>query len=184
MTSQPAWRTIAGLGRCAALALSACGGSPTPTATPSITPPPSPTATPSPTSTPDPCAGALLVEGVAQVHALMREFDDTSLLAQNTPIQSVTPLVSEMQRIRRAAEDQAVPACLADLQAYQLAHMNAVLETYLAFLSGSDADVINPLVERARGYHGQYTAELGRLLGWTPVPEAATATPEGTPASP
>jgi hypothetical protein len=155
-------------------------GRATATPTPTRTPPATPIIPPTLTSTPDPCAPANLPAQIASVHDLMREFDDGSLLAQNTPLQSLSPLVSDLQRIRREAEDQVVPACLTDLKEYQLAHMNVVLQTFLLFLStgqNAEAAEISALIEQARQLHGQYDAELSRLMGWTPMPTVTPGTP-------
>lgn len=144
----------------------------TPTASPMGTSSPSPTETrtAAPTNTPGPCDPLNIPSQVSPMHALMREFEDTSIVAQNTPIESVPPLVTDLQRIRRAAEDLETPSCLAALREHELAHMNTVIDTFLAFLSRQGPDVINPLITEARAYHESYMRELSALMGWTPVP--------------
>lgn len=137
--------------------------------------------TPLPTSTPDPCSPANIPAEVARVHVLMREFDDASLLAQNTLLQDVVPLVQDMQRIRRSAEDLVVPSCVADLKQYELAHMNTMIElftTALAFYNayGPNGDqntldqLTAPLLDHARVSLQQYADEYAQLMGLTPVP--------------
>jgi hypothetical protein len=157
------------------------------TATPTATRTLAPTIVvpPTPTSTPDPCAPANLPAQIIPVHDLMREFDDASILAQNTPLQYLSPQIADLQRIRRAAEDQPVPACLAELKGYQLAHMNVVVDTFLTFIQafssgGGGALDLTPQLEAAREQHRLYDAELSRLMGWTPVPTMTPATPEGS----
>jgi hypothetical protein len=61
----------------------------------------------------------------------MREFDDASLLASNTPLDQFNPTIANLQRIRRDAEDLRVPACLTTLKQYQLAHMNTVINSWV-----------------------------------------------------
>jgi len=139
-----------------------------------------PSPTPLPTLTPDPCSPSNLPAEIDTFHKLMRKFDDTYLLAQNTPIQSLSPLISEMQETRREVEDYVVPACMADLKKYILAHMNAVIETLMAFTSGEDADTINQGVALARSQHDAYIIELSRLMGWTLVPTPSTPQPDET----
>jgi hypothetical protein len=153
-----------------------------------------PTNTGAPTSTPDSCAPENIKVQVDRVHLLMREFDDTSLLVQTTLLQASTvPLVQDLQKIKRSAEDQVVPSCLEDLKEYELTYMNSMLElftTALAFLNayGPNGDqnaldsLTGPLVVQATYNLQQYANEYSRLLGLTPVPvntlpPNATATP-------
>lgn len=150
-----------------------------------------PTNTSPPTTTPDVCSPENIKVQVERVHLLMREFDDTSLLVQTTLLQASTvSLVQDLQKIKRTAEDQQVPACLNDLKEYELAFMNSMLETFtaaLAFLNayGPNGDqaaldaLIQPLVTQALVHLQQYGNEYARLLGLTPVP-VSTLSPEGT----
>jgi hypothetical protein len=112
----------------------------------------------------------------------MREFDDASLLAQNTPRELILTPIADLQRIRRAAEDQQIPVCLYDLKSYQLAHMNSVIDILIGFLKEVDAEAVNQAAAQARQLHDQYTLEMARLLGVTLVAPvlstpAATLTP-------
>src|ERR671912_613587 len=94
------------------------------------------------TSTPDPCAAENLAEAIRRVNDLQREFDDASQLASNLAREQLPDSISDLQRIRRAAEDHQAPACLATLKAHQLAHMNIVIDTMIAFLGGADTETL------------------------------------------
>jgi hypothetical protein len=115
----------------------------------------------------------------------MREFDDASVLASKQPRDEVDTSVADLQRIRREAEDEQIPACLTDLKEYQVDHMNSVINTLLAFIGGADNQTLEQGITMARQQHDQYTLELARLLGLTVVPAtvpvidatAETATP-------
>ena len=108
----------------------------------------------------------------------MREFDDYSTLASSTPNAQMMNLIPDMQRIRREAEDQEIPACLSTLKQIQLAHMNTVLQTLLAFVGQADANTINAGIAQARDLHTKYDVEIARLLGITlPPPPTAISTP-------
>jgi hypothetical protein len=140
------------------------------------------------TATPDLCAPENLPAEVAKVNKLMREFDDYSSLASNTPQSQLVILIPEMQRILRDAEDQAVPACLTNLKKMQLAHMNIVVQTLMAFMNSTDVNVVNAGIAQARQLHAQYDIEMASLLGTTlvappsPTPGAATPEANSTPA--
>lgn len=129
------------------------------------------------TSTPDPCAVENLSESIKEVNDLMREFDDMSKLATNISREKLPELISEMQRVRRAAEDQQVPACLSTLKVHQIAHMNTVIDTLIAFLGGAKAEELNAGIQRAGQEHDLYTLEIARLLG---IPQNTTVTPAVT----
>jgi len=128
------------------------------------------------TGTPDPCAPENIKAEVEKIHRWMREFDDASVLAANTPRERLNPEIAALQAIRRSAEDQAVPVCLRDLKAYQINHMNTVIDTLIAFVGGTaNQENMNQGIARARQLHDQYTLEMARLLGITVV--ANTPTP-------
>jgi hypothetical protein len=129
------------------------------------------------TWTPDPCLGSNLNASVKPINDLQREFNDASELSANLPREQLQPSITEMQRIRRAAEDQTVPDCLAVLKAHQLAHMNAVIDTLIAFVGGADTERLNQGMAQARTEYDQYTFEMARLLGVTLVPATETAPP-------
>jgi hypothetical protein len=130
-----------------------------------------------PTSTPDPCAVENLSESIKEVNDLMREFDDMSKLSTNISREKLPELISEMQRIRRAAEDQPVPHCLSTLKVHQIAHMNTVINTLIAFLGGAQVETLNAGIQRAGQEHDLYTLEIARLLG---IPQNTTVTPAVT----
>ncbi|NUQ85239.1 MAG: hypothetical protein HUU11_11045 [Anaerolineales bacterium] len=172
-----------------AILLSACGN--TPPATAILTPDTQyvvVTATPPPaTNTPDPCAPENIEAEVHKIHAYMREFDDASTLAGSVmqgvskgqmPMSELSNAIPNLQRIRRDAENQQTPACLANLKTFQISHMNAVLNSLNAFLAGNQ-EAFDRSVVAARDQHDRYALELARLLGITVEP-AAVVTPEQT----
>lgn len=160
-----------------AMFITACGGNNnTPTVEISTqVPTDSPTALPAFTNTPDPCAPENLEAEVQKVHKYMREFDDASALAASRPRDQLADSIAGLQKIRRDAEDQFTPTCLGNLKTYQISHMNSVINTLIAFMSGSDQQVVDQGIAQARGLHDQYTIELAKVLGLTMVPAATLA---------
>lgn len=152
--------------------VSACGGQP---AAPETESPTTPTIRPDE----DPCAPQNLPATVQPVNDLMREFEDASQLASNLPAQQLPEVISNLQRIRRGAEDVQIPACLAPLKTHQLNHMNLMIQTLLAFVGGADQAALTDGLERARNEHDLYSLEIVRLLGITLAP--ITATPSSAP---
>lgn len=151
------------------------------------------------TTTPDLCAPENVKAEVDKVHRHMREFDDASRLAASMPREQLSTPIADLQRIRRDAEDEQVPPCLAKLKEYEVQHMNLVINTLIAFISINDplavdcVDVVDNTQEAeicqsiasARQQHDQYVLELARILELpivTPAPAptitaAETATP-------
>jgi hypothetical protein len=118
---------------------------------------------------------------VQNVHRHMREFDDAAILASNMPRDSLSNSIADLQRIRREAEDEPIPDCLLNLKGYQVQHMNSVINTLIAFLSGTDQQSLDQGIALARQQHDQYTLELARILGITVVPASPAPLPQETP---
>jgi hypothetical protein len=131
------------------------------------------TATSSPDD--DPCSTQNLPATVQPINDLMREFDDASQLASNLPIAQLPGVISNLQRIRRDAEDVEIPVCLGTLKTHQLNHMNLMIQTLLAFVGGANQETLNTGLEQARKEHDLYSLEIVRLLGVTLAPITATA---------
>ena len=159
----------------AATLLAACGGQGGPTAAPA----------PSATATFDFCAPDNIRGSAGAVNEFMRRFDDESVLASNVPRSQLAPHISELQNIRRGAQDQRVPSCLTHLKQLQLVHMNTVINTLLAFLGGGSQSGVTQGIETARQQHDEYVLELARLMGVTPVvvtpPPTQPVTPGAVP---
>ena len=110
-----------------------------------------------------------------KVTQLTRSFDEVPVLASNTPRENLNTPISELQRIRRDAEDQKIPACLETLKILQVSYMNAVIQTLIGFIGGADQGSINQGITQSRQLHNQYLAELASLLGvpLAPLPTQA-----------
>lgn len=154
-----------------------------------------PTATPLPTGTLDPCSAKSMQSTVSDFDKLSREFNDAFVLAQNTPAAQLSPVITDMQRIRREAQDYAAPVCLVNLKQVQLGFMNAAIDACLSLYSafgGNQASsmsqdqvkqvltAVNERMSAARQYSAQYTQEMARLLGVTLTP-SPTFVPLVTP---
>jgi PBP1b-binding outer membrane lipoprotein LpoB len=132
------------------------------------------------TSTSDPCSLPQLETEVQEVHSHMREFDDAAALASSIPREQLSSSIAELQRIRREADDEKIPACLNSLKQIQVTHMNTVINTLLAFMRGIDEQTINEGISLARQQHDEYTLELARILGLTVVPATLPPAPSAT----
>ena len=152
------------------LIVSACSNQQIPTQPPL-------TATTDPTQ--DPCSSENLPTTVQEINDLMREFDDASAVASNIPVQQLPDIISNLQRIRRAAEDVQGPPCLGTLRTHQLNHMNLTIQTLIAFVGGANQETLKNGLDMARQEHDLYSLEIVRLLGITLAP--VTASPPASP---
>lgn len=134
------------------------------------------------TATSDPCLLPQLQKEVQEVHSHMREFDDAAALASSVPRDQLSTSIAELQRIRRVADDEQIPACLTNLKLIQVQHMNTVIDTLLAFMQGSvDQPTLDQAIALARQQHDQYLLEYVRVLGLTVVPATIPPAPSATP---
>ncbi len=147
-----------------AVILSACGGN-------------DPQTSKVATFTPDLCISNQVALAIKPVNDLQREFDDLSLLAANVAREQLADLITDMQRVRRQAEDLTVAPCVETLKSHQLAHMKTVIDTMIAFVGGADATTLNQGIAQAGQQHDLYSLELARLMGATLVPIQPAATP-------
>ncbi len=121
-----------------------------------------------------PKQGQAYSEGVRDV---ARRFDDAVELAQSTPRVSLAPIVSDLQAIRRDAEDIEVPDCAADAQDALIAYMDSTIDGFRAFLA-SEADAsVNAYFDAASRHFNDYQERLDTVMG---VP-SATPRPTSTP---
>ena len=153
-----------------------------------------PTLTITITMTPDLCASENIKAEVDKVHRHMREFDDASKLAASIPREQLSTPISNLQKIRRDAEDELIPPCLEKLRDYEILHMNSVINTLIAFLSINDplavdcvdiaqntqeADICQSIAN-ARQQHDQYILELAKILELPIVTPGPTITASKT----
>jgi len=147
------------------LIISACGNQTVPTESGTIA---------ATISSDDPCASENLPTTVQAINDLMREFDDTSQLASNLTAQQLPDVISDLQRIRREAEDLQIPPCLRILRTHQLNHMNLMIQTLIAFVGGANQQDLNNGLELAQQERDLYALEMVQLLGVSLVPVTAT----------
>jgi hypothetical protein len=136
-----------------------------------------------PSKTPDACAVEIVRPEVEKMHALMLEFYDASALASKTPPDRLILVIPSLQEIRRRTDAVKVSDCLKTLKELEVAHMNTVINTMLAFMSNADAGLLVEGVVQARLLNEEYRKEKARLLGEEYVPpptQAFTPTPSGT----
>lgn len=109
-----------------------------------------------PSATPNPCAQENIGAEIQKIHRLVREFDDAAILSSCLTRDQLKPTIENLQRIRRDAEDLPVPSCLKPLRELQVTHMNAFIQTLLAFMGGADQETVSQGVALSRQLRDQY----------------------------
>jgi hypothetical protein len=136
------------------------------------------------THNPDPCSSQNLPETVQGIDDLMSEFYEASQDASKISREQLPSVISNLQRIRRRAEDLQIPACLTTLKSHQLNHMNLTIQALLRFIGGEEQAVLQSGMQAAQEEHDLYSLEMVRLLGITLAPAAGTPAAGGTAAAP
>jgi len=135
-------------------------------------------------STSDPCASAVVAPDVEKMHTIMLEFYDASALASQTPSEKLLQIIPSLQEIRRRADSLKVSACLSKLKSYQLAHMNTVINTMMAFMGKADSAILIQGIAQSRLINEEYKREKARVLGEIYIPPATAQPTAQTPLMP
>jgi hypothetical protein len=138
-----------------ALLVSACGA-----ATPSPTPMPTET----PTATPDPCSAGSISFFVQQANGLMREYDDTTYVANLTLQTQLGDMILKLQDIRRRTEDLELPVCLEQLKQNEIGYMNSVIQYLAIFMAGGDRTQVTEMIKNTQNLRASFDTEKQRLL--------------------
>jgi hypothetical protein len=162
---------------------------------------------PSLAATADPCAPENIAATIAGLEKSTREFKDIYDIAAITLSTQLTPLVTDLQRVRREAEDYPTPVCLQLLKEYQIGSMNSSIEALKTLITASQVSVqpvpsmtqeqydqavndtltqyyalANQHIAEASNLENKYIIEKARLLGVT-LPPTVTAAPPIVPAT-
>ena len=107
-----------------------------------------------------------LNDGRKAVEALMefaQEWDDALELASQTPRISLSPQIGELQRIRRAVQQQTWPPCAESAHDALVKHMDKMIEGFLAYLGNEPESVYNAHLNEAKTLLEAFTQEMARL---------------------
>lgn len=150
--------------------LAGCGPTPTPTVTPlpTATPEPTITVTPVPTETPvptpRPTCTELSTSFVTNVENLLRRWDDADQVAGATPRMSLAGPVSDLQALKREAENLEVLDCAKPVKVYLVNYMDSTVSAYLDFMTCTSGDTCDLLVRMSLELASDEKVSLDRAL--------------------
>jgi hypothetical protein len=116
----------------------------------------------------------------------MHAFDDTGYVASFTPQAQLSPVILNLQDIRRQVENLPHPVCLMQLHQDAISYMNAVVTSLVSFMAGVDRTQLTSNVSATQKMRQVYEQELANVLGLpyaTPTPVPTQAAPANTPAA-
>ena len=95
---------------------------------------------------PDPCSPPEIIKNLDPIKEIDHKFDDAYKLASNTPRISLSLVISDLQGIRREAEQLEVPSCAVRTKEALIAYMDKAIEGFLQFMS-NDIDYVSTFSE-------------------------------------
>lgn len=126
-----------------------------------------------PTPTPDKCSPQAVGEYYDAINHVGRRFSDALDLADTTPRMNLPSVISDLQAIRRDAEDLDVPPCAEKAKQALVSFMDKSIDGFLAFLGQKPDAVVNAAFDEASKAMDNYLTELLTLEGMiTPTPPA------------
>ena len=129
---------------------------------------PIPTPTPAPTPTPTPgCASDAVTAYLDDLNVLTSEWDDAVAVAGNTGRGMLSPVVQDMQRIRRGVNELETPCAEADAVRDVVAEwMGHIIDGYLSFMAQESDGTVEQHFGKARTISGRMGDAYTALEVW------------------
>lgn len=198
--SRNQWLIVAVLGLAVAMVLGCLGafalltltdGFPTETSGPAQ---PIDTPTPRPTNTSTPPRVSAVCQShtkdyLAQIEPLLAEWQDAVELADSTARIALSPMVRDMQRIRREIEDIPPPDCAQHGRSLLISGMDSIIDAFIDFMGDAPDATVSRKLERGfeqmtKGLEELSSLAMGRIPTTnTPVPSPVPPTPTRTRSS-
>lgn len=126
-----------------------------------------PTATPTPTITPTPttipCSDAILAYS-DDLSPILDKWDDAIKVAYSTSRSSLSPVIQDMQDIKREAEAVEPPACGGTARLLLLKSMEAYINGFIAFMGNESDSVVSDYFSEALTAIDDFYVEIATRL--------------------
>ncbi len=95
------------------------------------------------------CSKSAAKELTEQVEPLIDRFDDANERAGSTSRISLSPVIGEMQEVRRDFKDLEVDSCAEQAKEVMVDYMDKTIDAYIAFLADESDSTVRQLIEDA-----------------------------------
>jgi len=89
-----------------------------------------------------PCGTSKVNKAIDDMSTVAEEFDDAFAVANSTARMSLSGPISEMQNVKRNADDIVVPVCLENAKQLLVGGMQTSIDGFIAFLGQEPDDVV------------------------------------------
>jgi hypothetical protein len=111
------------------------------------------------TPTPLPCA-VQMADFVIELDQVAGRWDDANALAGSTSRIALSPVISQLQEIRRQASELQPPGCAKMVRSYLVDYMDTTIEAYMMFMADETESAINKKFESAGRSFDLYIKEI------------------------
>ena len=125
---------------------------------------------------------------ITKMEALFDDWDDSTNLASHTARIALSPVIAQMQSIRRQVNDLKAPQCAKHVQDELMAYMDKSIESYTAFMD-NDSGKADRLAQEAAGLFEKFIKDFmelkyGNDVTAPPKPNAPPLPPTTIPGTP
>lgn len=106
-------------------------------------------------------------EFLAQIEPLARKWDDANKLAGQTPRMQLAIQISNLQSVRREAQDLKPPECAKPVQDALVGSMDSTIQAYLDFLAQKSDSAIADSFKRANEQMTAFGTAIATVRGVT-----------------
>jgi hypothetical protein len=106
---------------------------------------------------------------IVEVQALVDDWDDANQLASSTSRMALSPVIGQLQQLRREVADLETPECAMKVRNHLLDYMDNTIDGYLAFMTQEDDAAVEGKFESASRQMDSFLSEFVKLrLGSPP----------------
>lgn len=115
-----------------------------------------------------PCGLRRINHSMSQLQQIAERWDDANSIAGSAARIALAAPVSDLQKIKREANELGVPGCLAPAKRTLLASMEASIDAYLAFMQRNDDLTVSTKMLLAETKKSTFASELRRVSDCAP----------------
>lgn len=114
------------------------------------------------------CGKPQVDQSISEMKEILGRFSDAFELAANTSRISLSPIVSDMQKIARELNDLTVPVCLDEAKTALLQSMSSSIDGYLAFMAEESDETVTSYFDDGTKYLRSYSDKTSVISACAP----------------